>query len=85
MIRLLATPSVNGIFNVVTGVARSIRDLMLAAYAAIGANPRIEYIASTCRSTSERVINTSRKAKSIACRQPVTMGALRSKTPSVPV
>jgi ADP-L-glycero-D-manno-heptose 6-epimerase len=28
MIRLLATPSVNGIFNVVTGVARSFSDLI---------------------------------------------------------
>jgi ADP-L-glycero-D-manno-heptose 6-epimerase len=44
MIWLLATPSVNGIFNVGTGVGRSFRDLILAAYAAIGANPRIEYI-----------------------------------------
>jgi ADP-L-glycero-D-manno-heptose 6-epimerase len=44
MIWLLATPSVNGIFNVGTGVARSFRDLILAAYAAIGASPRIEYV-----------------------------------------
>ncbi|PSO23612.1 ADP-glyceromanno-heptose 6-epimerase [Bradyrhizobium sp. MOS002] len=41
---LLATPSVSGIFNVGTGEARSFRDLMLAAYAALGASPNIEYI-----------------------------------------
>ncbi|OSI73135.1 ADP-glyceromanno-heptose 6-epimerase [Bradyrhizobium canariense] len=41
---LLATPSVSGIFNVGTGKARSFRDLMLAAYAALGANPNIEYV-----------------------------------------
>ncbi|MCA1436116.1 ADP-glyceromanno-heptose 6-epimerase [Bradyrhizobium sp. BRP20] len=41
---LLATPSVSGLFNVGTGKARSFKDLMLAAYAALGANPNIEYI-----------------------------------------
>ncbi|MCK1551461.1 MULTISPECIES: ADP-glyceromanno-heptose 6-epimerase [unclassified Bradyrhizobium] len=41
---LLATPSVFGIFNVGTGKARSFKDLMLAAYAALGASPNIEYI-----------------------------------------
>lgn len=41
---LLATPSVNGVFNVGTGVARSFRDLMHAAYAALGTKPNIEYI-----------------------------------------
>jgi ADP-L-glycero-D-manno-heptose 6-epimerase len=41
---LLATPSVNGIFNVGTGTARSFRDLILAAYDALGAAPKIEYI-----------------------------------------
>ena len=44
MMWLLATPSVNGLFNVGTGEARSFRDLMLAAYAALGACPKIEYI-----------------------------------------
>ena len=44
MMWLLATPSVSGLFNVGTGKARSFRDLMLAAYAALGANPNIEYI-----------------------------------------
>ncbi len=44
MMWLLATPSVSGLFNVGTGKARSFRDLMLAAYAALGANPNIQYI-----------------------------------------
>ena len=41
---LLATPSTSGLFNVGTGKARSFKDLMLAAYAALGAPPNIEYI-----------------------------------------
>lgn len=41
---LLATPSVSGLFNVGTGKARSFKDLMLAAYAALGRSPNIEYI-----------------------------------------
>jgi ADP-L-glycero-D-manno-heptose 6-epimerase len=41
---LLATPNVSGLFNVGTGKARSFRDLMLAAYAALGTRPNIEYI-----------------------------------------
>src|SRR3954462_2324689 len=41
---LLATPSVGGLFNVGTGTARSFRDLILAAYAALGAKPNIEYV-----------------------------------------
>ena len=41
---LLATPSVSGLFNVGTGKARSFRDLMQAAYAALGTGPNIEYI-----------------------------------------
>ncbi|NVN84760.1 MAG: ADP-glyceromanno-heptose 6-epimerase [Rhodopseudomonas sp.] len=44
MIWLLATPSVSGIFNVGTGHARSFRDLILAAYSALGSRPNIEYI-----------------------------------------
>jgi len=44
MLWLLATPSVSGLFNVGTGTARSFRDLMLAAYAALGATPNIEYV-----------------------------------------
>src|SRR3954468_2742219 len=41
---LLATPKVSGLFNVGTGAARSFKDMMLAAYAALGASPNIEYI-----------------------------------------
>ena len=41
---LLATPTVSGLFNVGTGKARSFRDLMLSAYAALGAAPNIRYI-----------------------------------------
>ena len=44
MMWLLATPSVSGLFNVGTGRARSFRDLMLAAYAALGTAPNIEYV-----------------------------------------
>ena len=44
MMWLLATPDVSGLFNVGTGQARSFRDLMLAAYAALGSRPNIEYI-----------------------------------------
>jgi len=41
---LLASPSVSGLYNVGTGHARSFRDLILAAYSALGAKPNIEYI-----------------------------------------
>ena len=41
---LLATPGVSGLFNVGTGTARSFRDLMLSAYAALDAKPNIQYI-----------------------------------------
>jgi ADP-L-glycero-D-manno-heptose 6-epimerase len=41
---LLATPSVSGLFNVGTGKARSFKDLILSAYAALGTNPNIQYI-----------------------------------------
>jgi ADP-L-glycero-D-manno-heptose 6-epimerase len=41
---LLATPSVSGIFNVGTGKARSFKDMMLAAYTALGTAPKIEYV-----------------------------------------
>jgi ADP-L-glycero-D-manno-heptose 6-epimerase len=44
MLWLLATPSVSGLFNVGTGKARSFKDLMLGAYAALGAGPNIQYI-----------------------------------------
>ncbi|MBR0713127.1 ADP-glyceromanno-heptose 6-epimerase [Bradyrhizobium liaoningense] len=41
---LLAAPSVSGLFNVGTGKARSFRDLILSAYAALGSKPNIEYV-----------------------------------------
>jgi ADP-L-glycero-D-manno-heptose 6-epimerase len=41
---LLATPQISGLFNVGTGTARSFKDLMLAAYAALGTKPNIHYI-----------------------------------------
>ena len=41
---LLATPAVSGIFNVGTGRARSFRDLVTAMFAALGREPKIEYI-----------------------------------------
>ncbi len=41
---LLATPSVSGLFNVGTGKARSFKDMMLAAYAALGTTPNIDYV-----------------------------------------
>ena len=44
MMWLFASPKVSGLFNVGTGHARSFRDLMLAAYAALGAKPNIDYI-----------------------------------------
>jgi ADP-L-glycero-D-manno-heptose 6-epimerase len=44
MMWLLSTPSVSGIFNVGTGNARSFKDLMLSAYAALGTAPNIRYV-----------------------------------------
>jgi ADP-L-glycero-D-manno-heptose 6-epimerase len=44
MMWLLATPSVSGLFNVGTGKARSFKDLIVSAYAALGARPNIQYI-----------------------------------------
>jgi ADP-L-glycero-D-manno-heptose 6-epimerase len=41
---LLATRSVSGLFNVGTGKARSFKDLILSAYAALGSKPNIEYV-----------------------------------------
>jgi ADP-L-glycero-D-manno-heptose 6-epimerase len=41
---LLATPSVSGLFNVGTGKARSFKDLMLSASAALGTAPNIRYV-----------------------------------------
>jgi ADP-L-glycero-D-manno-heptose 6-epimerase len=44
MMWLLATPSAGGLFNVGTGKARSFKDMMLSAYAALGVAPNIQYI-----------------------------------------
>jgi ADP-L-glycero-D-manno-heptose 6-epimerase len=44
MMWLLATPGVSGIVNVGTGKARSFRDMMLSAYAALGAAANIRYV-----------------------------------------
>ena len=44
MMWLLSTPSVSGLFNVGTGKARSFRDLMLSAYAALGTAPNLRYV-----------------------------------------
>jgi len=41
---LLASPLVSGLFNVGTGRARSFRELMTAAWSALGGPPRIEYV-----------------------------------------
>ncbi|MDE1934842.1 ADP-glyceromanno-heptose 6-epimerase [Bradyrhizobium sp.] len=41
---LFAMPSVSGLFNVGTGQARSFKDLMLSAYAALNLSPNIRYI-----------------------------------------
>ena len=44
MMWLLSVPSVSGLFNVGTGTARSFKDMMASAYAALGAAPNIQYI-----------------------------------------
>jgi ADP-L-glycero-D-manno-heptose 6-epimerase len=44
MMWLLATPSVSGLFNVGTGRARSFKDLIVSAYAALGTRANIQYI-----------------------------------------
>ena len=44
MMWLLATPSISGLFNVGTGKARSFKDLMLSAHAALGTFPNIQYV-----------------------------------------
>lgn len=44
MMWLLSAPSVSGLFNVGTGKARSFRDMMLSAYAALGSAPNIQYV-----------------------------------------
>lgn len=44
MLTLMQRPDVNGIFNLGTGVARSWNDVANAVFAAMGKEPRIEYI-----------------------------------------
>lgn len=44
MMWLFASPKASGLFNVGTGHARSFREMMLAAYAALGATPNIDYV-----------------------------------------
>ena len=44
MMWLMATPAVSGIFNVGTGTARSFKDLILSAYAALGTSANIQYV-----------------------------------------
>ena len=44
MLWLWKTPAVSGLFNVGTSEARSFKDMMLAAYAALGTAPAIDYI-----------------------------------------
>ena len=44
MMWLIATPSVNGIFNVGTGAARSFKDMMMSAYTALGTKPDLQYV-----------------------------------------
>ena len=44
MLWLLDQPVVSGLFNIGSGKARSFRDLALATFAAIGTDPRIDYI-----------------------------------------
>ena len=41
---LLRTPQTNGLYNVGTGTARSFADLATAVFAALGREPRIEYV-----------------------------------------
>ena len=41
---LIDTPSVSGLFNVGTGEARSFREMIVAMFAALGREPKIDYI-----------------------------------------
>ncbi|MEN3348451.1 MAG: ADP-L-glycero-D-manno-heptose 6-epimerase [Bradyrhizobium sp.] len=41
---LVATPQTSGLFNVGTGTARSFKDLIVSAYAALGLPPNIHYV-----------------------------------------
>ena len=79
---LLASGNVNGIFNVGTGKARSFRDLIVAAYDALGTQPEHRICRYAARKFAT-AISISRKPPSIGCKPPATMAAsLRLKTPS---
>lgn len=43
-LHLAANPAANGIYNIGSGVARTWNDLALAVFAALGREPRIEYV-----------------------------------------
>jgi len=69
MLWLLATPDVSGLFNVGTGKARSFKDMMLAAYAALGRQsqyPICRYAGIDSRQLS---ILHARRCRSVAARR----------------
>ncbi len=69
MMWLLATPSVSGIFNVGTGKARSFKDLILSAYAALGTVPNIGYVdMPRIDSRQLSVLHRKRCRSAAACR-----------------
>ena len=74
MMWLLATPSVSGIFNVGTGKARSFRDLMLAAYAALGTTPEYR-IYRHARTDPRQLPVFHARPTSIGCSAPAIMAA----------
>src|SRR3569623_799441 len=76
---LLATPSVSGLFNVGTGKARSFRELMLTAYAALGTRPNIDYVDMPEQIRGSYQYFTG--ARSIASTAPaITAASRRSRT-----
>ena len=84
MMWLLATPQVSGLFNVGTGTARSFKDLMLSAYAALGCKPE-HRVYRHARADQRQLSIFHRRAKSIGCAAPAIMAASRRwKTRSGP-
>ena len=82
---LLASGSVNGIFNVGTGKARSFRELIVASLRRDWASSRTSNM-SICLRRSATAISISRKRRSTACRTPATMAASRrSRMASAPM
>ncbi len=69
MMWLLASPSVSGIFNVGTGTARSFKDLMLAAYAALGTRPNIDYIDMPEQISRQLSVLHAERSRSVARRR----------------